>query len=167
MTQLYACVPSSWLWMPKWARLTLGWISVTIFSMTFLSGPITLLLFLPQAWSFAPSLSKLFSASVVISYLLPLKEWPYFRRVGQLWYEIFQVSTNLSIDEVKERIQSAQVSTGITNIHPHGIIPIHGIILGAYFDQYFGQDCYGFAAAADVVFYVPFLRNILVRRRLS
>ena len=49
-------------------------------------------------------------------------------------------------------------------MHPHGIVPFQAILWTAYCDQYFRdekREMYGFGAAADVVAYIPFLRNIM------
>ncbi len=52
----------------------------------------------------------------------------------------------------------------ILAMHPHGIIPLQAILWTAYCHQYLtdGQRVmYGFGAVADVVSYLPILRNIL------
>merc|ERR1712013_899489 len=73
----------------------------------------------------------------------------------------------------------------IVGMHPHGIIPFHALLWAAYCDQYLtceidddGADdvddaggkkqkatkphkMYGFGATADVVLYLPFLRNLM------
>lgn len=49
-------------------------------------------------------------------------------------------------------------------MHPHGIVPIQALLWSAYCDQYLSNEnraLYGFGAAADVVGYIPFLRNIM------
>jgi hypothetical protein len=51
-------------------------------------------------------------------------------------------------------------------MHPHGIVPFHAVLWAGFGDQYLvdsetGKTLYGFGAAADVVAYVPILRNIL------
>ncbi|GMH56820.1 hypothetical protein TL16_g02228 [Triparma laevis f. inornata] len=51
-------------------------------------------------------------------------------------------------------------------MHPHGIIPLQAMVWSAYCDQYFsdpitGDTLYGFGAAADVVKYLPFIKNIM------
>jgi hypothetical protein len=90
-----------------------------------------------------------------------------FRKMGQLWYEIFQFSMNISPEEcfwkTKHELIHKKV---ILAMHPHGIVPFHAVLWAACGDQHFvhpetGEKLYGFGAAADVVQYVPFLRNIL------
>ena len=51
-------------------------------------------------------------------------------------------------------------------MHPHGIVPFHAVIWAAVADQYMvdptsGKALYGFGAAADVVAYLPGLRNVM------
>lgn len=55
----------------------------------------------------------------------------------------------------------------IIAMHPHGIVPFHAILWSAYCDSYLsskvhkGKALYGFGAAADIVMYLPILRNIM------
>jgi hypothetical protein len=52
----------------------------------------------------------------------------------------------------------------ILAMHPHGIVPFQALLWAAYADQYLSdstRELYGFGAAADVVLYMPFLRNIM------
>lgn len=91
-----------------------------------------------------------------------------FRKIGQLWYELFSFSANLSPSEIQERLQYSTNKKLILAMHPHGIIPIQAFLWAAYADQYFdgvvnGEriSLYGFGAAADAVAYIPFLRNIM------
>ena len=45
-------------------------------------------------------------------------------------------------------------------MHPHGIVPVQALLWAAFCDCYF-EEMYGFGAAASMVQYVPFLRNIM------
>jgi len=45
-------------------------------------------------------------------------------------------------------------------MHPHGIVPFQAILWAAYCDQSLA-NCYGFGAAADVIFSLPLLRQIM------
>lgn len=87
--------------------------------------------------------------------------------MGQLWYEIFQFSVNISPEECLEKTKNELIHRKvILAMHPHGIVPFQAVLWAACADQYFvhpdtGEKLYGFGAAADVVQYVPFLRNIL------
>lgn len=87
------------------------------------------------------------------------------RKVGQLWYEVFDFSCNLSPKQREEIINNGLSRQYIIGMHPHGIVPLHAVLWTAYCDQYFANDMnalYGFGAAADAVQYVPFLRNFMV-----
>ena len=86
--------------------------------------------------------------------------------MGQLWYEILDFSCNKSKEELAAVIEYGSKHKMILCMHPHGILPIHAITWTAYCDQYLSDretkdEVFGFGAAADVVFYVPILRNIL------
>lgn len=110
-------------------------------------------------------LSSSYLGSVIISYLLPGVEWPFFRTMGQLWYEIFEFKANLSPALISATLDKGDAESLITCMHPHGIIPFQGIIWAAYCDQYLKDKdrfCYGFGATADAVLYLPFLRNIMM-----
>jgi len=91
---------------------------------------------------------------------------PWVRKVGQLWYEIFQFSANKSPEELMESIEYGDDHQLVMCMHPHGIVPYHAGLWAAYADQYMsdpatGRALYGFGAAADAVGYVPGLRNIM------
>eukprot|EP00607_Mallomonas_marina_P010685 CAMPEP_0182422626 /NCGR_PEP_ID=MMETSP1167-20130531/8353_1 /TAXON_ID=2988 /ORGANISM="Mallomonas Sp, Strain CCMP3275" /LENGTH=289 /DNA_ID=CAMNT_0024600827 /DNA_START=381 /DNA_END=1250 /DNA_ORIENTATION=+ len=106
-----------------------------------------------------------FVASLLISMMMPLREWKWTRKIGQLWYEVFQVQSNISKEERLKLVSDGENKNYVVCMHPHGIIPIHACIWSAYCDQYLvdndGHSLYGFGAAADVVFSIPFLRNML------
>jgi len=79
--------------------------------------------------------------------------------MGQLWYEIFDFSCNKSKEELDEWVDFCRTHQMILCTHPHGILPFHAVTWAAYCDQYL-QEVFGFGAVADVVFYVPILRNM-------
>jgi hypothetical protein len=163
--ELFKCVPVDWLWLPRPFRLVLGWIIVILFSLSFLSIPISLFLLIPAVWKYFPLTASLYLAALIISFLLPLKEWPYARKWCQLTYEVFQVSGNLSTETLLKAIEEGEHKKFMIGMHPHGIIPIHALIWCAYCDQYMSdgtRGLYGFGAMADAVSYVPFLRNAMV-----
>jgi len=88
------------------------------------------------------------------------------RKIGQLWYEIFQFSVNKSPEEILDILEYAETKQLIVCTHPHGIVPYHCPLWAAYCDQYLkdektGRALYGFGAAADIVAYIPGLRNIM------
>ena len=104
-TPLYECVPVNWLWLPAPLRKILGHIVVTTFSLTFLSVPISLIFVTPYMLRNYPIICGVYLSSLVMSMLLPLKEWEYARVICQLTYELYGVSCNLSPKEIDERIQ--------------------------------------------------------------
>lgn len=63
---------------------------------------------------------------------------PWFRKVGQLWYELFSFSTNLSPEKCREFAEEGLGTSKqfIIAMHPHGIIPFHSVLWTAYCDQY-------------------------------
>lgn len=88
----------------------------------------------------------------------------WFRRIGQLWYELLDFHCNLSPEELLQRVEYMGDHQLILAMHPHGIVPYQALLWAAYCDQYFtvgDKSTYGFGAAADVVQHVPFLRNIV------
>lgn len=87
-----------------------------------------------------------------------------FRKLGQLWYEIFDFSTNVGEEDALKILNYSDNHQLILAMHPHGIVPFHALLWAAFGDQYFTDDkreLYGFGAVADVVMYLPFLRNIM------
>lgn len=161
---LYPAVPVDWLWLPRPIRKAVGWITVVLFALSFFTPIFALLLLIPAVWKAAPLTAGLFLVTLVLSFLVPPREWVAFRKVGQLWYEIFQFSCNVSPQEAVERMKYADQHQLILAMHPHGIVPFQAILWSAYCDQIFrigDHSMYGFGAAADVVQYVPILRNFL------
>lgn len=164
--KLYKCQPEAWKFLNKTQRNALGWVTIEIFVLSFLSVPICCVLLFPAAWKYANGFCVILTTLVFLSMVWPLIEWPFIRKFGQLWYEIFDVSSNLSPEELKKRILSADDAQFIMAMHPHGIVPLQAVIWAAYCDQYFSdpetnRSLYGFGAAADAVGYIPFLRNIM------
>lgn len=163
---LYKCEPEYWKFLPKPLRTILAWASIIIFALSFLSIPACTVFLVPQVWTCAPYLTTFCFSMVMISMLTPMKEWVWSRKVGQLWYEVFQMSVNMSPEQLKNSVEYAKERKLIIAMHPHGIVPFHAILWAAYCDQYFtdvdtGQSLYGFGAAADVVMWIPLLRNIM------
>lgn len=161
--KLFKCEPVAWLWMPKIFRSILAWITVVFFSTTFLVIPI-MVVALPILWFYARYWFMLMIALLAISMLTPLKEWPVIRSWGQLWYEHFDFSCNLSPEQRENFIKLGHTNKYAIGMHPHGIIPLQAVLWAAYCDQYMSSasgSMYGFGAAADVVAYLPILRNIM------
>lgn len=161
---LYKCVPVSWLWMPRPIRLLLAWITAVFFSTTFLIVPIMTVV-LPVLWFTNRTAALICVALLTVSMLTPMKEWAPARKLGQLWYELFDFSCNLSPEQREYYIQQGHQHQYAIGMHPHGIIPLQAVLWAGYCDQYMSSpsgSMYGFGAAADVVMYLPILRNIMV-----
>ena len=163
---LYKCEPVSWANVPRPVRTALAYITVCLFSLCFLAVPILLLLLADLAtFQLVPlSVSLSFIVCVAISLILPVREWPAARLVGQLWYELFDFHCNVSEEERHHFISEGDTAQFIIGMHPHGIIPLQAILWTAYCEQYLSHGdraLYGFGAAADVTQYLPFLRNVM------
>lgn len=166
LPQLYPCVPKKWLWMPESIRWILGWLTILSFTLTFLVPAYPIFLLFPIMWT-SPWLFKInmgIICLIVISMLLPMREWPAWRSIGQLWFDIFQFSTNLSPEECTKAINVGREKQLILAMHPHGIVPYQAILWAAYCEEYLtdwttGDHLFGFGAAADAVCYIPFLRQ--------
>ena len=149
-------------------RLFLGWISIIIVTTSFLLVPLTcLLLILVRFLVPAPLSTTLIGcwlSVVASSFFFPQVEWPWVRKVGQLWYEIFDFQHNLSPESREERIRLGKETQYIIAMHPHGVIPLHAFLWCAYCDQYLlnsEHELYGFGAGADIIEFLPVLRNIM------
>eukprot|EP00386_Alphamonas_edax_P003837 GDKI01011647.1.p1 GENE.GDKI01011647.1~~GDKI01011647.1.p1 ORF type:complete len:371 (+),score=26.05 GDKI01011647.1:43-1113(+) len=161
---IHKCTPEYWLWLPKNVRIAFAWITITLFSLSFMSPILFFLLLVPYLWKIAPIVMGSIAFSLVLSYVIPLREWLWFRKIGQLWYEVFDFHCNLSPEEIENILIHGDTKQLILAMHPHGIVPFQAILWAAYCDQYFTvgkRALYGFAAAADAVGYVPFLRNVM------
>jgi hypothetical protein len=162
---IYPCVPVSWLWLPKSIRWLLGWITLILFALAFFSPFFSLALLFPAVWRNFPYTATAFLLSLILSFVIKPKEWLAARTVGQLWYEIFDFSCNISPEKASEMLDYCESHQLILCMHPHGIVPFQAVLWSAYAHQYLdngkGKAIYGFGAAADIVAYVPYLRNIL------
>ena len=166
MAPLYPCVARDFLFLPRPVRLLLGYATMTMFAVLFYSVPLlaifTMLLFVVRV---PVALPVLVYGATIASFLLPVREIPWMRRMGQLWYDILQFHCNIDDDARERYIRAGLTQQYIICMHPHGIVPFQAILWAAYCDQYLQNDAnalYGFGAAADVVAYVPFLRNIMI-----
>ena len=164
--ELYRCEPEAWVMAyPQWLRLVIGYISMTLFALAFLAFPLITLLailcYLLGATEWSVSLLLLMG----LSWALPPHEWKAFRKIGQFWYELLEFHSNLSPADRERYIHCDDKIQYILGMHPHGIIPFQGVLYASYCDQYFtsgSRSLYGFGAGANVVLYLPFLRNIMV-----
>eukprot|EP00906_Rhabdomonas_costata_P027719 RCo039337 len=161
---LHPAVPRDWLWLPRPLRLVLGWAYLVLFSLSFFGAVPVLLLVFPWVWRRFPYLAGGYLLCLAVSLTLPPREWKPFRKLGQLWYELFSFSTNISPEEALARVGYAEHHQMILAMHPHGIVPFHSLLWAAYGDQYLSdgsRECYGFGAVADIVTHAPFLRNVM------
>ncbi len=170
--KLFKPEPVYWLWLPKPMRLILAYITITLFALSFYALPAAFLLVFPWTWRTFPLASSLYAISLIISYILPPREWPWARKIGQLWYEYCDFSCNVPPEYCAGVTRDNQIIKGcekeqlILGMHPHGIVPFQAVLWAAFCDQHYryeDKELYGFGAAADVVGYLPFLRNIMVR----
>jgi hypothetical protein len=122
---LYKCEPDDWKWLNPSLQLFLGWFYLISLSLLFLLTPVSILIS-PVAFLRYPIATGIWFLFLFVLSKLPTKEWPAFRMGSQLWYKIFNVSSNMS-PEVMQKF----VADGVNNhfalaMHPHGIIPFHG-----------------------------------------
>ncbi|GMH59688.1 hypothetical protein TrRE_jg7489 [Triparma retinervis] len=155
---------------PRPVRIFVGYLTAVLFTLSFLTIPLLLILLSPSCWSnfesrMASTLILLLYASSI--YASP-KEWPAFRDLGQLWYSVFNFRFTTSPLSLRSQVSLGQESTShfVMAMHPHGIVPLHAVLWSAFCNQFMtdgvtGASLYGFGAAADAVGYVPFLRNIM------
>lgn len=168
-TTLYKCEPKAVEWIPKPLRLILAYLTVCLFTFCFCSLPFCFVFLFPITWRLFPNFGYFYLSLIIISCLLPSREWETGRKIGQLWYELFDFHCNRSPKECIENIDKGDHNQYIIGMHPHGIIPLQAVLWSAYCDQYCSYTTsngkkkflYGFGAAADVTQYLPFLRNWL------
>jgi hypothetical protein len=107
--ELHPTVPVDFLWIPRPIRKFVGYVTMTAFACSFLVIPVSAIV-LPLAFSSAPVLCGMWIASIFLSMLLPQTEWPAMRKLGQLWYELLQFSSNMNPDELIARIDEGDTS---------------------------------------------------------
>jgi len=159
--------------LPFYLRI-LAWTLALIVPTTFYLGPLMVILppFL-YLYSTKAALILLIIDCILIFY--PHKEWPWFRRIFEIWYDIFNIHHNLILDP---ETNTMKVPDGVVDrllilaMHPHGIIPMQGFIWAAFCDHYLtrGQainptgteGLYGFGATTDAALWVPLVRQLLI-----
>ena len=156
--------PTPLPWHLRW----LAWALATLVPSLFYIGPAMLLL-PPFVFLASPRAAIALLAADVVLATWPLREWPWFRGVFQLWYELFDVEHNLATDGAAPlELLPGHAGRTILAMHPHGIIPMQGFLWPALCDQYLGsrpgspiKPLYGFGATTDVALRVPLLRQLL------
>eukprot|EP00951_Prasinocladus_malaysianus_P008169 scaffold59074_cov39-Prasinocladus_malaysianus.AAC.1 len=73
----------------------LAWASVSIFCALFYLGPASLVLAVGLFLTGHTSAASVVGGLVALSLAWPSQEWPAVRRVGQLWYPLFDLRHNL------------------------------------------------------------------------
>lgn len=167
--RFYSTTPTDWLFLPRPLRLLLGWMSVTLFACTFYFVPFSLLSLVFASYYQGNLLDSLYWLAPCVAMLLLLSrfpgntEWPWFRKLFQLWYEIFDFKVNTSPDRIRELGERGSPETPhkvIFAMHPHGIVPIQAGLWAGFCGQYLPRT-YGFGAVATVAMRLPILRAIL------
>ena len=117
-----------------------------------LSLPLFLLLLVSKEASIA-----MLALNIAFSYY-PVKPWPSFRKVFQLWYHMYDFHHNMLPNAQQHQLEDTSLM--IYSTHPHGIIPIHGYLFCALIDQLFPSR-YGFGALTDIAMRLPLLRQVM------
>jgi hypothetical protein len=125
---LFKCEPDDWKWLNPSLQLFLGWFYLIGFSILFLVTPVSILIS-PFAFLRYPIATATWFLLLFIMSKLPTKEWPAFRKGSQLWYKIFNVSTNMSPETMQKFVEDGALNHFALAMHPHGIIPFHGRII--------------------------------------
>jgi hypothetical protein len=146
---------------PRAIRTALGWVFMILFTLAFLQPVIILILPFPFMWRGTMLYATTSYLGIcIISLLMPERELPFLRGVGQLLYEIVDLHSNLNEEDFEFIKNYGKEKKIITCMHPHGVVPFQAILWAAYCDQYL-TELYGFGATADIIFKIPFLCNIL------
>jgi hypothetical protein len=124
---------------------------------SFYLGPF--LLSLPFAlYAFYPRIATyIFLLNVFLAFY-PVGDWEQFRSLFQLWYELFDLRTNMDKNTCKKIVKENSLS--ILALHPHGIIPLHGLLWGGFCSQMM-PEFYGVGASTSIALRLPVLRQIL------
>ena len=85
---LYKCEPVDWLWIPKPLRTVIAMITLTLFACCFLVIPFSCIFLIPAVWRYAPICSTIYVCSVVLSMILPIREWIWARQSFRLETEL-------------------------------------------------------------------------------
>lgn len=168
--RLYSAKTDMFRSWPRFVRICVGYLTAVLFTLSFLSIPLLAVFLLPSCWSSFESrmVSTFFLLTYTASMASKTREWPAFRDIGQLWYEVFNFRFTTSPRDLRKKVKKGQEEDShfVMAMHPHGIVPLHAVLWSAFCNQFMtdyvtGDSLYGFGAAADVVGHVPFLRNIM------
>lgn len=150
--------PSPLPWHLRWCAWGLAGLMPALFYI----GPLMLILppFL-YIWSSRAALGLLVADLILL--FCPVKEWPWFRGVFQLWYELFEFRHNIASESPQGPVKLTEADlegTVILGMHPHGVIPLQGFLWPALCDQ-FMPALYGIGATTDAALRLPLLRQVL------
>merc|ERR1719499_1203299 len=133
----------------------------------FYVGPIMVILPpLIYLWSFKAALVLLVIDLCLI--FIPIHPWPWARGFFELWYEIFDMHTNIIPENfiTKEKLDTLSIYA----MHPHGIVPMQALFWPPICDQYMSRNqplnpagtpgMYGFGATTDAALRIPLLRQV-------
>ena len=122
--ELHHLKPALFQSYPKIVRLILGWMVMILFTLAFLQPALLLILPIPFMWRGKMFyLTSSYLGMSVISLLMPEREVPWIRQVGQLLYEIIDLRTNLNKDDFEDIVAYGEKHRLCTCMHPHGIVP--------------------------------------------
>lgn len=146
--------------MPQWAVMGIGKMTVILFCHLFYVVP-TVSVALPVAAGLAVYRGGLSDAvpwmlacvAWISLAFLPYSPWPFWRKLFRTWYPVFQIRHNLHVKPPEEQLT-------IVTMHPHGVIPLQGLVWSALCDQWYSKE-YGTAAAANVLLRLPLFRHCL------
>jgi len=107
------------------------------------------------------------AALLVALSVVPMREWPAFRRAAQAFYPVLRVRHNSTPERVERLMQEWHEGGDryILGMHPHGVVPLQAFVWCAFCDQYLRNEAwgtlYGFGGMATVVTRLPVLRSLL------
>ena len=143
-----------------------GWTLALWTPALFYIGPLLLAL-PPILYTVAsPTIALLVLAMDLVLMFYPHRPWPWFRRIYQLWYPLFDLHHNLLVPP-NNPSAPVPISEDLANrlciwtMHPHGVIPIQAFLWMAFADQYV-PSLYGFGATTDAALRLPLLRQVLL-----
>jgi hypothetical protein len=125
--------------LPRWQRFIAWTLALWIPSFFYL-GPLMLIL-PPFLFVWSPRAALVLLLIDIVLAFFPNKEWPWFRGLFEMWYELFDMHHNILIDPknpaAAPKLDESKLNTlTILAMHPHGIIPIQGFLWPALCDQY-------------------------------
>eukprot|EP01126_Amoeba_proteus_P053637 TRINITY_DN654_c0_g2_i4.p1 TRINITY_DN654_c0_g2~~TRINITY_DN654_c0_g2_i4.p1 ORF type:complete len:331 (+),score=51.20 TRINITY_DN654_c0_g2_i4:21-1013(+) len=133
-----------------------GWTWLVIWCSLHYISPLMLisLVVLPIFDRSTPTL--LWCAFILALTFWPHRPWPAARRIFRPWFELFNLSYVLEVDE--KMVGNSKL---IVCWQPHGIVPITSCMGFPLIDIHFNTH-YGATAVASIMFYLPILRSVFI-----